>query len=86
MFFLTPRVNDPFDKEGILEYPLAKLLVFTEHKDSIRRGGVAATIKYVRECFHVSKTADSPQETARFTHLHIARYSLQTPRRWRSHH
>lgn len=45
MFFLTPRSADPFTSEGTLEYPLAKLLVFTEHKDTIRRGGVASTIK-----------------------------------------
>ncbi|KAI0085759.1 hypothetical protein BDY19DRAFT_895974 [Irpex rosettiformis] len=44
-FFLTPRLSDPFEKEGILEYPLAKLIVFTEHKDTIRRGGVASVMK-----------------------------------------
>ncbi|KAH0582464.1 hypothetical protein H2248_010409 [Termitomyces sp. 'cryptogamus'] len=28
-----------------LEYPLAKIMSFTEHKDTIRRGGVASTLK-----------------------------------------
>ncbi|KAH7093923.1 DUF383-domain-containing protein [Auriculariales sp. MPI-PUGE-AT-0066] len=27
------------------EYPLAKIIVFTEHKDTIRRGGVVSTLK-----------------------------------------
>ncbi|KAI0832011.1 DUF383-domain-containing protein [Trametes gibbosa] len=44
-FFLTPRPSDPFVEDTDLEYPLAKLLAFTEHKDMIRRGGVASTIK-----------------------------------------
>lgn len=47
MFFLTPRLSDPFESEGSLEYPLAKLLVFTEHKDIIRRGGIASVMKSV---------------------------------------
>lgn len=29
-----------------MEYPLTKLVPFTEHKDAIRRGGVISTIKY----------------------------------------
>ncbi|OSX64123.1 hypothetical protein POSPLADRAFT_1045243 [Postia placenta MAD-698-R-SB12] len=45
MFFLTPRTSDPLKADGDLEYPLTKLLVFTEHKDTIRRGGVASTLK-----------------------------------------
>ncbi|THH00629.1 hypothetical protein EW026_g1922 [Hermanssonia centrifuga] len=45
MFFLTPGHSDPIASEGNLEYPLSKLLIFTEHKDTIRRGGVASTIK-----------------------------------------
>ncbi|KAJ6568368.1 hypothetical protein DFH09DRAFT_1080741 [Mycena vulgaris] len=44
-FFLGPRVPNVLEPDGALEYPLAKLLVFTEHKDVIRRGGVASTIK-----------------------------------------
>ncbi|KAJ3552983.1 hypothetical protein NM688_g3860 [Phlebia brevispora] len=46
MFFLTPRSTDPWTGEGKMEYPLTKLLVFTEHKDVIRRGGVASTMKH----------------------------------------
>ncbi|KAI8985535.1 DUF383-domain-containing protein [Trametes punicea] len=45
MFFLTPRSSDPFGDDVDLEYPLSKVLAFTEHKDTIRRGGVASTIK-----------------------------------------
>ncbi|KAH9857266.1 DUF383-domain-containing protein [Lenzites betulinus] len=44
-FFLTPRSADPYVEGADLEYPLAKLLAFTEHKDVIRRGSVASTIK-----------------------------------------
>ncbi|KAL7280325.1 hypothetical protein ACG7TL_005242 [Trametes sanguinea] len=44
-FFLTPRPSDPFGEDVDMEYPLSKLLAFTEHKDTIRRGGVASTIK-----------------------------------------
>lgn len=47
MFFLTPFAADPLKSKGELEYPLTKLLVFTEHKDTIRRGGVVSTIKLV---------------------------------------
>ncbi|KAI0719465.1 DUF383-domain-containing protein [Fomitopsis betulina] len=45
VFFLTPFAADPLKSKGELEYPLTKLLVFTEHKDTIRRGGVVSTIK-----------------------------------------
>lgn len=44
-FFLTPTGTP-------LEYPLAKLVAFTEHKDTIRRGGVISSLK---NCvFHAS--------------------------------
>ncbi|KAI9067968.1 DUF383-domain-containing protein [Trametes sanguinea] len=45
LFFLTPRPSDPFGEDVDNEYPLSKLLAFTEHRDTIRRGGVASTIK-----------------------------------------
>ncbi|KIJ65194.1 hypothetical protein HYDPIDRAFT_181518 [Hydnomerulius pinastri MD-312] len=45
LFFVTPRPSDAMKIESALEYPLAKIVVFTEHKDTIRRGGVASTIK-----------------------------------------
>lgn len=45
MYFLTARPTNPLKPEEGLEYPLAKLQVFTEHKDTIRRGGVASTMK-----------------------------------------
>ena len=41
IFFLTP-IGDP------LEYPLSKIACFTEHPDTIRRGGAASTIKYAQ--------------------------------------
>ncbi|RPD64167.1 DUF383-domain-containing protein [Lentinus tigrinus ALCF2SS1-7] len=44
-FFLTPRSADPLGEDADVEYPLSKLLAFTEHKDTIRRGGVASVIK-----------------------------------------
>lgn len=47
LFFLTPRPADPLISTtgDNLEYPLSQLVVFTEHADVIRRGGVASTIK-----------------------------------------
>ncbi|KAI9508162.1 DUF383-domain-containing protein [Russula earlei] len=47
VFFLTPQPLDPLIPEVSerLEYPLAKLVFFTEHKDTIRRGGVSSLIK-----------------------------------------
>ncbi|KAJ6580870.1 hypothetical protein B0H19DRAFT_1207074 [Mycena capillaripes] len=44
-FFLGPRASKVLEPDGALEYPLAKLVAFTEHKDTIRRGGVASTLK-----------------------------------------
>ncbi|KAF7309421.1 hypothetical protein MIND_00312900 [Mycena indigotica] len=43
-FFLSPYPHQPLEQQP-LEYPLAKLVPFTEHKDTIRRGGVASTLK-----------------------------------------
>ncbi|KAI6001225.1 hypothetical protein EDD15DRAFT_2385862 [Pisolithus albus] len=45
LFFVTPRPTDPVKPSSALEYPLAKILPFTEHQDIIRRGGVASTLK-----------------------------------------
>jgi len=47
IFFLTPQPSDPLHGETAekVEYPLAKLVVFAEHKDSIRRGGISSLIK-----------------------------------------
>ncbi|ESK89808.1 dna-binding protein hgh1 [Moniliophthora roreri MCA 2997] len=44
-FFLTPRPSNPINPNSDPEYPVAKIMSFTEHKDTIRRGGVASTIK-----------------------------------------
>ncbi|KAI5121883.1 hypothetical protein M0805_001089 [Coniferiporia weirii] len=53
LFFLTPRPVDVLASgtDGELEYPLSELVVFTEHKDTIRRGGIASTIKHC--AFHI---------------------------------
>ncbi|THU78941.1 DUF383-domain-containing protein [Dendrothele bispora CBS 962.96] len=45
LFFLTPQPSNILKPSADLEYPLAKVVSFTEHKDRIRRGGVASTIK-----------------------------------------
>ncbi|KAF8552878.1 DUF383-domain-containing protein [Imleria badia] len=52
LFFVTPIPGDVTKPESALEYPLAKIVPFTEHKDTIRRGGVAYTIKNC--AFHAS--------------------------------
>ncbi|KAJ7921208.1 hypothetical protein B0H13DRAFT_2230631 [Mycena leptocephala] len=44
-FFLGPQASNVLEPDAAPEYPLAKLVSFTEHKDTIRRGGVASTIK-----------------------------------------
>ncbi|KAF7303023.1 hypothetical protein MKEN_01265300 [Mycena kentingensis (nom. inval.)] len=44
-FFLSPRSRNPLKDSDAFEYPLAKLVAFTEHKDTIRRGGVASMLK-----------------------------------------
>lgn len=45
LFFVTPGPGDAMKLESAPEYPLSKIVLFTEHKDTIRRGGVAYTIK-----------------------------------------
>ncbi|KZS94384.1 DUF383-domain-containing protein [Sistotremastrum niveocremeum HHB9708] len=42
-FLLTPSRSAM--NADVLEFPLAKLVVFTEHPDTIRRGGISSTIK-----------------------------------------
>ncbi|KAI0321559.1 DUF383-domain-containing protein [Amylostereum chailletii] len=44
-YFLTPESFDPLNPSVDKEYPLAKLVAFTEHTDTIRRGGVSSAIK-----------------------------------------
>jgi len=48
---MTPRPSDPLDASSPLEYPLAKIVAFTDHKDTIRRGGATSIIKSVYVCF-----------------------------------
>lgn len=45
LFFVTPRLGDVMKLESAPEYPLSKIVLFSEHKDMIRRGGVAYTMK-----------------------------------------
>ncbi|KAF9266715.1 DUF383-domain-containing protein [Marasmius fiardii PR-910] len=44
-FFLTPRPSNSLKPDSDLEYPLAKIISFTEHKNIIRRGGVISVVK-----------------------------------------
>lgn len=46
-FFYTPRPSSFLKPTENIEFPFAKIVVFTEHKDTIRRGGAASAIKYV---------------------------------------
>ena len=41
LFLLSPHA----EAGATPEYPLARIVVFTEHKDTIRRGGVVSTLK-----------------------------------------
>jgi hypothetical protein len=66
MFFLTPRSSDPFETEGTMEYPLVKLLVFTEHKDTIRRGGIASVMKCVVRFALFKATAEHQNRNCAF--------------------
>ncbi|KAI6044448.1 hypothetical protein EDC04DRAFT_2642640 [Pisolithus marmoratus] len=45
LFFVTPQPSDPLKPGSALEYPLGKIVPFTEHQDTIRRGGAASTLK-----------------------------------------
>ncbi|KZP30490.1 DUF383-domain-containing protein [Athelia psychrophila] len=45
IFFLTPQPASILQPDADFEYPLSKLVPFTEHKDTIRRGGATSTIK-----------------------------------------
>ncbi|KAF7430494.1 hypothetical protein PC9H_006202 [Pleurotus ostreatus] len=59
IFFFQPYSS----VDGRTEYPLAKIVPFTEHKDKIRRGGVASTMKNC--AFHVPghRAFLSPEDT-----------------------
>ncbi|KAJ3729950.1 hypothetical protein DFJ43DRAFT_1156292 [Lentinula guzmanii] len=46
-FFSTPGPSNPLQPESDLEYPLSKIVSFTEHRNTIRRGGVASSIKNI---------------------------------------
>lgn len=72
MFFLTPRPADSLRSEGELEYPLAKLLGFTEHKDTIRRGGLASILKLVVFTVSVIICSTYPRNCAFQTQAHRA--------------
>ncbi|KAF8159848.1 hypothetical protein B0H34DRAFT_705061 [Crassisporium funariophilum] len=63
-YFLSPQPMEVLKSGSTLEYPLAKIVPFTEHKDSIRRGGVASAIKNC--AFHAAghKAILSPESVA----------------------
>lgn len=44
-YFLSPQPTNVLKPTENLAYPLGKIIAFTEHRDHIRRGGVASTIK-----------------------------------------
>ncbi|KAF5332251.1 hypothetical protein D9611_008206 [Ephemerocybe angulata] len=44
-FFLSPQPFELAKETSALNYPLSKIVPFTEHKDPIRRKGTASTIK-----------------------------------------
>ncbi|KAH8116309.1 hypothetical protein DFH11DRAFT_1701313 [Phellopilus nigrolimitatus] len=62
-FFLAPRPVDILvsGTGGELEYPLSQLVAFTEHTDTIRRGGVASTIKHCAFDVPAHKAILSPE-------------------------
>ncbi|KAH6916375.1 cytoplasmic protein [Coprinopsis sp. MPI-PUGE-AT-0042] len=71
--FLTPHSYDyakqkldeknEGNKSPVLEFPLAKIVPFTEHKDSVRRKGVASTIKNCAFYVKAHKAMLSPETT-----------------------
>ncbi|KIM88162.1 hypothetical protein PILCRDRAFT_770815 [Piloderma croceum F 1598] len=65
-FFLTPRPVNVLRPNEDLEYPLAKLVMFTEHKDTIRRGGVTSTLKNCAFNSSAHKALLSPESTKLF--------------------
>ncbi|KAJ7708974.1 hypothetical protein B0H17DRAFT_1031405 [Mycena rosella] len=96
-FFFGPRVPSVLETNGALEYPLVKLLAFTEHKDVIRRGGVASTLK---NCvFHVPghkaflspdsvgvSVPPSPSPDAAIRLMHVETLLLLCHTRWGRDH
>ncbi|KAG6910074.1 hypothetical protein DXG01_013527 [Tephrocybe rancida] len=76
-FFLTARPAD-ISKPAELEYPLAKIVSFTEHKDTIRRGGVASTLKSVSAMSFPELTPNSRRNCAFHAHGHKAILSPET--------
>ncbi|KAF5381406.1 hypothetical protein D9757_009079 [Collybiopsis confluens] len=44
-FFSTPRPTNSMKPDSELEFPIAKIVSFTEHRDVVRRRGVVSTIK-----------------------------------------
>ncbi|KAG2067749.1 DUF383-domain-containing protein [Suillus decipiens] len=60
-FFVTPQPTDPLNPNSTNEYPLAKIVVFTEHEDTIRRGGVASTLKNCAFSSQVHQVILSPE-------------------------
>lgn len=75
LFFLTPESVNLLESCSQLEYPIAKLTTFTEHKDIIRRGGVVSVIKLVAKFYYNFNGADFRIEIAASINLLIKLYS-----------
>ncbi|KAG8756469.1 hypothetical protein FRC14_003043 [Serendipita sp. 396] len=68
-FLLTPCKSICTTKEAKIEAPLSSLLPFTEHPDTIRRGGVVSTIKnccFVHEAHKALLSPESDSFTLSF--------------------
>jgi hypothetical protein len=60
----------PVDAQIATESVLSKLLIFTEHKDTIRRGGVLSTLKHVAMSAQTHSLLITPEEeTVNVPHL-----------------
>ena len=84
-FFLSPQPTDVLKSDSSLEYILAKLVPFTEHKDKIRRGGVASTIKQGSFPYQLTLLMTCP-EIAHSTLRDTRPFSVLSPKQSRSHH
>jgi hypothetical protein len=73
LFFFTPSSSNPASAQ---EHPLAKVVPFTEHPDTIRRGGAASTIKFVPPCSSCSFVS-SLTGTAVSSRRHTRRFSFR---------
>ncbi|KXN86739.1 hypothetical protein AN958_09730, partial [Leucoagaricus sp. SymC.cos] len=62
-YFLSPQPTNVLRPTENLSYPLGKIVAFTEHRDKIRRGGVASSIKNCSFLATAHKAILSPEST-----------------------